>query len=138
MGESIPETIKSIKRALSGDLFMVLLIVFVGSASFGLGRLSSEQISHEPVRIEYGAALNTAATGGSTGNSTVRTSNAQNISAAAASAEGGFVGSRNGSKYHFPWCSGAQRIKPENLVHFATRVEAENAGYTPAANCKGL
>jgi len=51
---------------------------------------------------------------------------------------GAYVGSRNGSKYHFPWCPGAQQIKEENKVWFSSVEEAQKAGYTPAANCKGL
>ncbi|MFH1608762.1 MAG: hypothetical protein ABH951_01935, partial [Patescibacteria group bacterium] len=52
--------------------------------------------------------------------------------------EGLLVGSKNGTKYHYPWCSGALRIKEENKVWFNSMEEARQAGYTPAANCKGL
>jgi hypothetical protein len=52
--------------------------------------------------------------------------------------EGGYVASKSGTKYHLPWCSGAKRIKEENKVWFKTQAEAEDAGYTPAANCKGI
>lgn len=48
------------------------------------------------------------------------------------------VGSKNSDKYHFPWCSGALRIKPENLISFTSYEEARAAGYTPAGNCDGL
>lgn len=48
------------------------------------------------------------------------------------------VASKNGSKYHFPWCSGALRIREENKLVFGSREEALEAGYTPASNCKGL
>jgi hypothetical protein len=51
---------------------------------------------------------------------------------------GSYVGSRTGKTYHLPWCSGAQRIKPENRVWFATKGEAEERGYHPAVNCKGI
>lgn len=46
-----------------------------------------------------------------------------------------FVASVNGTKYHLSWCSGAQRIKEQNKITFSSRKEAEDAGYTPAANC---
>jgi hypothetical protein len=49
-----------------------------------------------------------------------------------------YVGSKSGTKYHLLTCAGAKRIKEENKVFFATAVEAEAAGYTPAANCPGL
>jgi len=51
---------------------------------------------------------------------------------------GKYVASKNGSKYHFPWCSGATRMKEENKIWFETKEAAEKAGYGPAANCKGL
>ena len=51
---------------------------------------------------------------------------------------GQYVGSKNGSKYHLPWCSGAQRIKEENKVWFQDKNEAKRLGYTPAKNCPGI
>lgn len=50
--------------------------------------------------------------------------------------EGMVVGSRNGSKYHYPWCPGASQIKNENKITFESEVAAQNAGYSKAANCK--
>lgn len=49
-----------------------------------------------------------------------------------------YVASKNGARYHYPWCSGAQNIKEENKLWFATKEAAEAAGYTPAQNCDGL
>ena len=37
--------------------------------------------------------------------------------------------------YHFPWCSGARRIKEENKVSFASEQLAITAGYRLAINC---
>lgn len=51
---------------------------------------------------------------------------------------GGYVASKSGTKYHLPWCGSAQQIKESNKIWFATKAEAEAAGYTPAANCKGI
>ncbi len=48
------------------------------------------------------------------------------------------VGSKTGDKYHFPWCSGALRMKETSKIFFKNSDEARKAGYTPAANCKGL
>lgn len=49
--------------------------------------------------------------------------------------EGPFVGSINSDVYHYPWCSAAQQIKPENLVTFATAQDAVNSGYRPCKIC---
>ena len=51
---------------------------------------------------------------------------------------GQLVASKGGTKYHFPWCSGAQRISEANKIWFNSVEEARKAGYTPASNCKGL
>jgi hypothetical protein len=46
-------------------------------------------------------------------------------------ATGKFVGSKNGTKYYTPTCSGAKRIKPENYIWFKTEDDAKLQGYTP-------
>ncbi len=51
---------------------------------------------------------------------------------------GEYVASKSGTKYHLPWCPGAGQIKEENKIWFKSKEEAERAGYTPAANCKGI
>ncbi len=53
-------------------------------------------------------------------------------------AKGEVVVSKNGSKYHYPWCSGAKRMNESNKVWFKTIAEAKSAGYEPAKNCNGL
>ncbi|MBU1672314.1 MAG: MBL fold metallo-hydrolase, partial [Actinobacteria bacterium] len=50
-------------------------------------------------------------------------------------APGPFVGSKNSDVYHWPTCSYAQAIHPENLVTFANAQEAVNAGYRPCSVC---
>lgn len=44
--------------------------------------------------------------------------------------KGKYVGSKNGTKYYTPGCSGALRIKPENYRWFPTAQDAEIQGYT--------
>lgn len=51
---------------------------------------------------------------------------------------GQYVASKTGTKYYLPWCGTAKRIKEENKVWFASKAEAEAAGYEPAKNCKGI
>lgn len=48
------------------------------------------------------------------------------------------VGSKTGTKYHLPECSGAKNISDKNKIFFSSIAEAEKQGYTPAANCPGL
>ncbi|OGP54217.1 MAG: hypothetical protein A2Y65_05985 [Deltaproteobacteria bacterium RBG_13_52_11] len=47
-----------------------------------------------------------------------------------------YVGSSKSSKYHYPTCQRAVKIKPENLVTFKSAKEALEAGYTPCTVCK--
>lgn len=47
----------------------------------------------------------------------------------------GFVGSSESKVYHKTTCMMVSKIKPENLVKFASKAEAEKAGYRPCAIC---
>ena len=116
--------IKGFPRLLKGDGFIIIVIILVACASFGLGRLSMFYGQKGALEIVYpeengaeeqtGLVLGAEATGGQ------------------------YVASKSGSKYHFPWCAGAQSIKEENKIWFDSKEEAMAAGYAPAANCKGL
>ncbi|PIS13539.1 MAG: hypothetical protein COT67_01210 [Candidatus Tagabacteria bacterium CG09_land_8_20_14_0_10_41_14] len=120
--------IKSGFKLVENDIILVLVILFVGFIAFGLGRLSALSERKTPISVENlmsEVEPHSLDEGGST----------SIIESATASL---YVASKNGTKYHYPWCSGAQRINIENKIWFLTKEEAEAAGYTPAANCKGL
>ncbi|MEO8637485.1 MAG: hypothetical protein ABI430_01125 [Candidatus Taylorbacteria bacterium] len=134
------------------DILTIGIIFLVGTGSYGLGQLSKIESGRAPVRIlnsETAVATpspqpSPEAPASSPVASPQGVVNA-NLSAAVVSAipkavpqAGMLVGAKSGDKYHFPWCSGAQRIKEENKIWFASVEEARKAGYTPAANCKGL
>jgi hypothetical protein len=110
------------------DLFHVLLILLVAFASFALGRLSTYTTSAEATlpQTSFETTALTASANSLAPHEDMHTSS------------GTLVASVNGTKYHFPWCPGAQRIKEENLIEFSSTSEAQAAGYTKAANCKGL
>lgn len=116
--------IKSFARYPSADLLIVALVVLVGSAGFGLGRLSAVDGKKADISIQYPV---TAAAS----EATVEEEGTVNTS-------GNVVASKNGTKYHFPWCAGAAQISEKNKITFASAKEAQEAGYTPASNCKGL
>ena len=100
------------------DFFIAILIILVAFASFGLGRLSKIKTARVPLKIEQMAAVGEAI--GET------------------KSVGMYVASKNGTKYHFPWCSGAKSISEVNKIWFNSVEEARASGYAPAANCKGL
>ena len=134
MARSIQEFSAKFKPLLEDDrLFYGLLIVLIAIVSFGLGRLSGAQNSpyfdeNRSIVLQAGAAGAMAASTSPYENSAVDTKEG----------EGMYVGSRNGTKYHLPWCPGASQIKEANKVFFSSKNEAEEAGYTPASNCKGI
>jgi hypothetical protein len=102
-------------KLYENDIIIAVVIILVALIGFGLGRLSVIREQKIPAVIE-----NTPA------------------AASSANTEKLYVASKNSDKYHYPWCSGAQRIKEENKVWFSSKEEAEKAGYSPATNCKGL
>ena len=46
-----------------------------------------------------------------------------------------FVASKNSDKFHAPNCQWAKRIKPENIVCYSSREEAQKSGKKADANC---
>ncbi len=122
--------VKSWFAPKEGEVIIAITIVLVALIGFGLGRLSASKENKFPIRIQAPAQEASVISSGQ--RATVPT--AENNTAK----EKLLVGSKNGQVYHFPWCSGAQRIKEENKIFFASRDQAQKAGYRPAANCEGL
>lgn len=105
---------------LGSGAFWVAIISLVAITSFSFGRISGLQDKREPVRVINSNTQAAAAVGvGNIGGESV-------------------VGSKNGTKYHYPWCAGAKQISSKNLITFESIEKARAAGYTPASNCKGL
>lgn len=120
---NIREKIKAIPHPLQEDVFIALVILFVGIISFFLGRISALEEGREHFEILY-----------------LENTPQEAIEAKNAGVEGEkrYVASKSGTKYHLLSCAGAKSIKEENKIYFATKEDAERAGYTPAANCKGI
>lgn len=129
---------KAGKEDFHTTILVILIVVFTGLSGFALGKLDSSktkpknfEVETVPPELLTGSALDSLRTKEITPNKNDRSSkdNAENVLV---------VGSKNSTKYHFPWCSGAKRIKPENTISFSSFEEARAAGYTPASNCLGL
>ena len=118
--------------------YILLLILVVASIFFALGRLSALEERHIPIKVEQMANSQTASAISSPrtllGEQEVRGGEKNDE----LNSGGEIIGSKTGKKYYFPWCGTVKMIKPENQVRFASIEEAKKAGYTPAANCKGL
>lgn len=103
------------------DFGLILVILLVGTASFGLGRLSksAETISPDTNKIEIVNAQEFS----------------ENTSMDTVISNGNYVASRNGTKYYLASCDGAKRISEENKIWFNTKEEAELAGYETSSTC---
>ena len=127
---------------IGADLFIIVIIILVGAASFGLGRLSSIEKKKTPIAVynvnqEVLAGIlkgqvEGAGEGGASADSRAALSTSSTVS------KGLVFASKSGKKYYYPWCSGADRVKEANKVWFATIEQAKSAGYTPAVGCTGL
>lgn len=111
---------------IKDDLYVVMMIILVGTASFGLGKLSALEKTKTPIAILKTKENMLSA---------VLTSNnlIDNTKA-----DGEVVASKSGTKYYYPWCTGVSKIKEENKVWFDTIEKAREKGLTPASNCIGL
>ncbi|MBU6370521.1 MAG: hypothetical protein KGH93_01920 [Patescibacteria group bacterium] len=123
IGQAVPMALAAIAKT---DMFVAILIILVGLASFALGRLSVLENNRAPIAIS--AAGETASAASALPTSPAVTGQGQGV----------VFASKSGSKYYSPTCSGASRVKPENRVWFPSIAAAEAAGLTPAANCPGL
>lgn len=141
--------IKAIQGRLnSKEIYTILLILIVGFGSFGLGRLSKLRELQSPILLEQTLSASAVSAGSfasppptleGENTSAISSVKGQSSNVTGSIAPGGqFVASKSGAKYHFPWCSGAQRISEANKIWFTSVEEARKAGYTPASNCKGL
>jgi hypothetical protein len=120
------------------NILIALLIILIGGAAFALGKISRIFEARKPIEILYDTTLQNATTTPIVAEPPLGEKATTTVQKPAPKATGKYVGARTGTKYYLPSCSGANRIKEENKVWFATAEEAESRGYTPAANCEGI
>lgn len=119
----------------------LLILLAVALGAFACGRLSVIDTSISPVAIENAFVLEadvqtrTTSASSSPSNTVVKTPEEGRVASPSVQA-GSVVVSKNGEKYHHPWCSGARAIKEENKIWFTSEADALAAGYTKAGNCK--
>lgn len=125
--------IKEVFWKYEAKIVVFLGMILVAVISFEVGILQGQKWQQEPMIVEVPAVVAT----GSGGENTISGANAQVITDKTQEninqknpAECVFVGSKNSDKYHVPTCSYAKRIKPENVVCFKDKTEAEAKGYT--------
>ncbi len=121
------------EKIKSPEFLAALALILTGSLGFGLGRLSTVGEGKAPIRFDWAGDQTATAEFFPPAES-----ESKNTIDSVGQIDGKFVASRNSTKYHLPWCSGALRIKEENKIWFESVEEARAAGYSPAANCPGL
>ena len=128
---------------IGGKYFVPIVIILIAVIAFSLGKTFGLQEKRPEVKIINEAQTNSASV--NKPQNTAAAASAVSTSQSAVqtvvspvSSGGQVVASRNGTKYHYPWCAGAKQISAKNLVTYSSIEEARAAGLTPAANCKGL
>ena len=85
------------------DLFIALLIVLVGLASFGLGKLSVLEAQKTPISVINQESVAYDAISGNDASSQ-NTAIAQPVNTSTSTGQGIVFGSKSGTKYYYPWC----------------------------------
>ena len=112
------EKCKSLLARVPRDVLILSVLLIASTLSFGLGYLAG---------LDAGQ-----------GSQTTTEDLSSTLPATTGTETGQVVASKNGTKYYLPGCAGAGRISEANKVWFASVALATKAGYTPAANCKGI
>lgn len=121
---SITNLSNKIKSKINLDkqaILLVIVVVLVGGASFGLGKLSASREGEDDIIIEN-KVVNEQETGYNEEEALI--------------SEKRYVASKNGTKYYSRDCGGANRIKLENQIWFKNREDAEKSGFTYSSTCK--
>lgn len=120
---------------------LILNIALVGVLAFQLGRISISQNSDAKIELQSANLADLFSSPNQTTGSVKTYSNSQKPSNSTPISTPKIVlkvvASKNSKSklYHFLWCSGAKRIKLENLIEFQSEAEAISRGYTLAGNC---
>ena len=109
---------KSFVKEHESDITLTIGIILVALISFGTGRLTAPQTNNEPIIIE-----------GPTASIEQSVSGVSQPTDKETTEQGRFVGSVNSNKYHWPDCSWAKKIVPQNQIWFSSEAEAQTAGY---------
>jgi hypothetical protein len=131
------------KKINTTATLVTFIIILIGFASFGLGRLSAQESVRPEIKFHPDGMITTNNTaivndGRKITDEVIEERMGENEKDNDTSQQMLYVGSKNSDKYHYPWCSGALRIKDDNKIWFSSLEEAKDAGYTPAGNCPGL
>jgi hypothetical protein len=139
---------KVVRPVFMRDTMLCVTVICVSVLSFGVAKIGQEREVACPLSIEDARARFASKTGEDatstmgeiepkvSAESVLEPPRGSKNRASPLGAGGQVVGSKNGDRYHYPWCPGADQIKEENKVWFASEAAAIEAGYTKAKNCQ--
>ena len=113
------------------DIMIVFIVILVGLGCFELGRLSKNT-------PEEGIKIQNIGVGDEMGKSTVESLKSVKTNILEINQTLNrkiFFASSKGNKYYLLGCAAGKTIKQENRIWFATREEAERAGYGLSSSC---
>lgn len=125
------------------DVATVFIIVLVSIGSFGLGRLSTNQSSEANISVTE-SSLASVISALADVRDVATESTVQETEEIVQKTEPkkiiktpkNFFASSRGSKYYHLGCSGGKTLKEENKIWFASKEEAETAGYELSTSCR--
>lgn len=137
-GPKIGLKIREFWNKYERKIILFLGISLIAVFSFEIGVLEGNKMEQKPLVVESLSCENLPKIEGKKGEvlGVAESSGEQNLSNDSQSKECLFVGSKNSNKYHTPDSQWAKRIKPENLVCFKSKEEAESRGYVASSSVK--
>lgn len=130
---------KAVLGRIPPDILVVLVLILSTTLAFGLGILAGKDMVKAQGKDGFWIEQLPEKPLPSTGGPAAAIESLKSAETAIPVAtSGAYLASKNGTKYYLSTCGSAKRIKPENIIWFQTKQEAEAAGYGPAANCPGL
>ncbi|HRZ95780.1 MAG TPA: hypothetical protein P5262_04440 [Candidatus Moranbacteria bacterium] len=125
-------------------IVLVLGFVLVSAISFEAGAIKSAKISQKPIVIEKLASVDCEKQNSNPqesqnliqeGQNDISGMNKPGQTVPTNRQDCAYVGSKNSNKYHLSTCRWAKNIKPENVICFKDKNDAESKGYLPDKNC---
>ena len=128
--------IKSFWEKYEYKIVLFVGFILVSAISFEAGILQGNKLEQDSIIIEKPVEISAPAVQGVSQSQNLASEEQKKDDAVNVQPQScAFVGSKNSNKYHLPTCRYAKSIKPENLVCFSDKNDAESKGYLPDKNC---
>lgn len=131
----ISEKSKTVAIRAFNRLFIPVFLIFVVIGGWGLFKIHQLEGAKVPIIIDSSEVEQESVINPVTISLEESSTSTDSVKAFQT---GKYVGSRGGTSYYLPSCSGAKRISEKNKIWFQTKEEAERLGYKPSKSCKGI